>query len=126
MIVKMENATRAWLNISILHNSDGDFGKHQFILTNPATAIVCLLIRCIASLSGTAGNVLTILAILTHKKIRNEKSVFFVNLAVSDLYVTVVADPLSMVGKWRLLFLPFLFYFLSLCQYENSRAYLTG
>ena len=98
----MENATLASLNTSILHSPDGDFGKYQFITSNPVTAIVCLLIRCIASLSGTVGNVLTILAILTHKKIRNEKSVFFVNLAVSDLYVTVVADPLSMVGKWRL------------------------
>ena len=75
------------------------FGKHEFMNVNPWTALPTVLLLCVASVIGTGGNVLTILAIITCRKIRNEESMFLANLAIADLYVTVVADPMSIIGE---------------------------
>ena len=77
----------------------GAFGKHEFIRTKPWTAIPVIVILSVASFVGTAGNILTLLAIASNKKLRNAEMIFIVNLAISDLYVTAIADPLSIVGK---------------------------
>ena len=77
----------------------GAFGKHEFIRTKPWTAFPIIVILSAASFVGTAGNILTLLAIASNKKLRNAEMIFIVNLAISDLYVTAIADPLSIVGK---------------------------
>ena len=102
--IEMDNSTASVLDFqSIL--SERTFGKHEFISSSPWTAYPSILILCLASLVGTGGNVMTILALAMNKHIRNVESAFFVNLAISDLYVTAVADPMNIVGK-LLLFEP--------------------
>ena len=78
------------------------FGKHEFVNTRPWTAIPVIVILSIASLVGTAGNIMILLAIALSQNLRNVEAIFIVNLAISDLYVTLIADPMSIVGKFVL------------------------
>lgn len=75
--------------------------KYDFISTNLWTTYPSILILGAATIVGTAGNVLTLLAIATFRKNRNKQNVFLFNLAVSDLFVTMVADPMSILGKFN-------------------------
>ena len=77
----------------------GIFGRHEFLQTLPWAAFPTIVLLTVASFIGTSGNVLTLLAIASNKKVRNVESMFIVNLAMSDLYVTTVADPVSIIGK---------------------------
>ena len=98
--VNVENSTVATNNFdNVAKSEDIIFDRHEFLTANPWTAIPSIIILSIASAGGTFGNVLTLLAIATCKKIRNIESIFIINLAISDLYVTAFADPMSLVGK---------------------------
>ena len=77
----------------------GVFARHEFLQSKPWAAFPTIVILSLASFVGTMGNVLTLLAIALNKSVRNVESVFIVNLALSDLYVTTVADPMSITGK---------------------------
>ena len=80
-------------------NEYGAFGRHEFLQLNPWIAIPSIIVLAVASLGGTFGNVLTLLAVAFSGKIRHVEKTFIVNLALSDLYVTAIADPMSIVGK---------------------------
>ncbi|KAK7485099.1 hypothetical protein BaRGS_00023639, partial [Batillaria attramentaria] len=69
----------------------------EFVDTLPALAIILIAVLVVAAVMGTAGNLLILVSVATHKDLRNVESVFVVNLACSDLYVTLIADPLSIV-----------------------------
>ena len=84
-------------------SSDLIFGRHEFVQSNPWLAFPTVLVLFAASVIGTFGNILILLAVLTCKDVRTVESTFIVNLAFSDLYVTVIADPMSIVGKCTLL-----------------------
>lgn len=75
------------------------FGKHEFLHTKPWAAWPTIVVLSLASCVGTVGNILTLLAIASNKSVRNVESIFIVNLAISDLYVTTIADPMSILGK---------------------------
>nr|KAG5698182.1 hypothetical protein BaRGS_030545 [Batillaria attramentaria] len=78
----------------------------EFVDTLPALAIILIAVLVVAAVMGTAGNLLILVSVATHKDLRNVESVFVVNLACSDLYVTLIADPLSIVAwsaDWSLL-----------------------
>lgn len=92
-----ENISESEVN----RNLDGYFGRHEFLKLNPRTAIPTIILTTIASLVGTFGNVMTLLAVKLYKKINNIEKIFIVNLALSDLYVTTIADPMSIVGKFN-------------------------
>lgn len=78
----------------------GIFSKHEFLQVKPWAAFPVIIFLSVASFIGTLGNVLTLLAIARNKSVRNVESMFIVNLAISDLYVTTVADPISIIGKY--------------------------
>ena len=80
------------------NNFEG-FEPYEFLKVNPWIAIPCLIILTVASLGGTFGNVLTLLAVAFSREIQNVEKTFIVNLALSDLYVTAIADPMSILGK---------------------------
>ena len=82
------------------------FAKYEFVQSNPWLAFPIVLVLFAASLMGTAGNILILLSVLTCKDVRTVESTFIVNLALSDMYVTLVADPFSIVGKFLLRFNP--------------------
>lgn len=74
---------------------EGEFSKP------PAYWIPCLIILVIASVAGTFGNVTILYLIFTRQKLRNVETIFIVNLAISDLYVTTIADPMSLIGRFE-------------------------
>ena len=76
------------------------YGKHEFMESYPWIAYPTVLIVFVAAISGTVGNILIITAVVTYKKIRNKESCFVFNLAISDLYVTAIADPMSIIGMY--------------------------
>ena len=71
----------------------------MFLHTKPVIAVTCLIVLTLASDVGTCGNILILVVIATRKKVRNVESIFIINLAISYLYVTVNADPISIVGR---------------------------
>ena len=79
------------------------FAKYEFLQTNPWLAFPVVLVLFAASLVGTSGNILILLSVLIYKKVRTVESTFIVNLALSDMFVTLIADPFSIVGKllWK-------------------------
>ena len=78
------------------------FAKYEFVQTNPWLAFPVVLVLFAASLVGTSGNILILLSVLLCKNVRTVESTFIVNLALSDMFVTLVADPFSIVGKFFL------------------------
>lgn len=109
--VEVSNVTAFVPNFQENLSEKEAYGRHEFILTKPLTAIPTIAILSLASFIGTAGNVLTLLAIASSKNLRNVESIFIVNLAISDLYVTMIADPMSIVGKYDDLFTSYIIFF---------------
>lgn len=66
--------------------------------TNPTLAIVYIVIVGIALLIGTIGNVLIIIIFTVMRRINKSGKEFMVNLAIADLCVTAIADPLCILG----------------------------
>ena len=75
------------------------YEKHEFLNSKPWIAYPTVIILFVAAVCGTVGNTLTILAFATYKRVQTKDAVFFFNLAISDLYVTCVADPMSLIGR---------------------------
>lgn len=93
-----------------LTDSDDSFDRYQFVNEAPGVAIPILITLVLAALFGTFGNVLILITIFTTEKLHRLECIFMANLAISDMYVTTIADPLSIVGKniyfiYRILFL---------------------
>ena len=81
------------------HDFSGRYEPFEFLEVRPELYIVLVTVLVFASVVGTCGNVLILVAIATQRNLQNVESVFVVNLACCDLYVTLIADPLSIVGK---------------------------
>ncbi|XP_076091481.1 melatonin receptor type 1B-A-like [Mytilus galloprovincialis] len=75
------------------------FGKYEFIQESPGLAITCIVLQTFASLVGTFGNALILIITARSKGTMTVQSIFIVNIAISDMYVTLMADPMSIVGK---------------------------
>lgn len=67
--------------------------------TNPTLAVVYIVIVGIALLVGTIGNVLIIIIFTVMRRINKSGKEFMVNLAIADLCVTAIADPLCILGE---------------------------
>ena len=82
----------------------GVFGKHEILNSKPWAAWPTIVILSLASFVGSVGNILTLLAIASNKSVRNVESFFIVNFAISDMYLTAEADPMSIIGKKTFLY----------------------
>ncbi|XP_041349569.1 melatonin receptor type 1B-B-like [Gigantopelta aegis] len=82
-----------------INNESVVFSRHEFLYTEPGIAIPVIVVVAVAALIGTFGNILILLAVITQKSLHTIESVFIVNLACSDMYVTTFADPLSLTAK---------------------------
>lgn len=78
------------------------YGRHEFLKSSAWFATPVVVIIALASVIGTFGNVLILIVIGTNKLGRNVTTTFIMNLAISDLFVTLVADPMSLVGMLKL------------------------
>ncbi|XP_045167034.2 melatonin receptor type 1B-A-like [Mercenaria mercenaria] len=76
------------------------YGRFEFLESKPVLAIASLIFLSIASVVGTFGNIFTLLVMAPRCKTkRNVEYIFIVNLAISDIYVTTFADPISIIAK---------------------------
>ena len=75
------------------------FARNEFVSKQPELAVPVLIIVAVAALAGTFGNLLIMLSILRRHELHTVESIFIVNLACSDMYVTAIANPLSITGK---------------------------
>ena len=73
--------------------------KDEFTSSTTGPALPGLVILFIGTIVGTFGNILILLSVFTRKGLRKVEGIFIVNLACSDLYVTAVADPMSIIGS---------------------------
>ncbi|XP_063428055.1 melatonin receptor type 1B-A-like [Mytilus trossulus] len=87
------------MNLTDSSPSELIFGRYGFVDESPAVAIPILMILVFASLIGTFGNILILITIITTKNLQRLECIFMANLAFSDMYVTLLADPLSIVAK---------------------------
>ena len=95
----MANASISVTTNVTVRDVDLRFEPYEFLTVQPALYIILVTILIIASVVGTCGNVLILVAIGTQRNLQNVESIFVVNLACCDLYVTLIADPMSIVGK---------------------------
>jgi hypothetical protein len=79
-------------------NSSFYFKNDELTSARTDVTVPSLVILIIATLVGTFGNILILLSVFTRKNLRKVEGIFIVNLAMSDLYVTAVADPMSIIG----------------------------
>ena len=97
----IENSTVNETAINYTSQSDvyGIFAKYEFLRLKPWIAFPVIIVITIASAGGIFGNVLVLAAIARCKNLQRAESAFIFNLALSDLYVTAIADPMSIIGK---------------------------
>ena len=74
-------------------------GGVQWVIANPFIAWPYFIICSTMIVFGTTGNIACIGAILLNKTLRHSRNAFLMNMAFSDLFVTAVADPLSVLGE---------------------------
>ena len=76
-----------------------DYARHEFVTDSPWLGIPCVCVLGLAAAVGTFENIIIIIVILL-KKTKSAESFLMANLALSDLYITVVADPMSIIGMY--------------------------
>lgn len=72
--------------------------REPLLETNPKLAISYIVIVGIALLVGICGNVLILMIFTVMRGINKSGKEFMMNLAIADLCVTAIADPLCIVG----------------------------
>lgn len=76
------------------------FDRYEFVTESPAVGVLVLIVLIVASVVGGFGNLLILVSLWKSKTMKSLECIFIGNLAISDLYVTMVADPMSIVGKF--------------------------
>lgn len=74
--------------------------KEPLLDTDTTLAIIYIVIMGIALLVGTCGNALILLVSAIMRGINKSGKEFILNLAIADLCVTAIADPLCIVGVY--------------------------
>ncbi len=67
--------------------------------SHPTMAYIYLCIVTLASSVGTVGNSLIVAAFFMSRSVRSSGNEFLLNLAFADLCVTMIADPMCIIGK---------------------------
>lgn len=75
------------------------FDRYEFVTESPAVGVLVLIVLIVASVVGGFGNLLILVSLWKSKTMKSLECIFIGNLAISDLYVTMVADPMSIVAK---------------------------
>ncbi|XP_045167033.2 melatonin receptor type 1B-like [Mercenaria mercenaria] len=84
----------------LMKGGENLYGRFEFLELNPGITITSLVFISIASVVGTFGNILTLLVMAPRCKTKgNVENIFIVNLAMSDIFVTSIADPMSIIAK---------------------------
>ena len=87
-------------NFTFTHNNSISlFRGYEFVKDSPGLAISSIVFLSIASLIGTFGNIVILIVIAKTKEMKHMETIFLVNITISDLYITLISDPMSIVGK---------------------------
>ncbi|KAH3827836.1 hypothetical protein DPMN_129779 [Dreissena polymorpha] len=70
-----------------------------YVTAKPFWGVTNVIILVVTSVVGTFGNFLVLYVVAAKKAILKVESVFIVNLAISDVFVTAVANVISLLGK---------------------------
>lgn len=84
---------------SPLLQGDNSFERFQFVREAPEIALTSVLILTMAALVGTFGNLLILVSVCHTIKRKSLEFIFMGNLAVSDTFVTLIVDPINILGK---------------------------
>jgi hypothetical protein len=76
------------------------FERFEFVNESPALGILLIVILSFATVFGTCGNVLILVSVCKIIKMKSLEKIFIGNLAISDMYVTLLADPMNIVSKY--------------------------
>ncbi|KAG7247204.1 hypothetical protein CRUP_022014, partial [Coryphaenoides rupestris] len=99
-----------WMNATARPQLDGDFdsGNESFSCFHPTVVgyrYFAVLWGCLVTLTGTVGNLMTILAFASDARLRTRFNVLIVNLALADLLYCTVLQPISVDSylhlRWR-------------------------
>ena len=74
-------------------------GGHAYMGAHPYVAYTYLTYTSCLCLLGAIGNICVLSSFAVNKKLRLAQNTFLVNLALADLVVTTIGDPLSITGK---------------------------
>ena len=78
------------------------YGGRAYMAALPHVSVPYLFILGPAAGLGTIGNAAVLAGILLNHNLHKPQSVFLVSLALADLVVNTVMDPLSILGEYRL------------------------
>lgn len=93
--------------------------KEPLLDTDTTLAIIYIVIMGFALLVGTCGNALILLVSAIMRGINKSGKEFILNLAIADLCVTAIADPLCIVGVYSF---PSIFLHLHfVCKYASKQ-----
>ena len=67
--------------------------------THPGHAIPYITLTMMAIVLGIVGNILILVVFSKYKKLDRNGNEFMINLAIADLFVTAIADPMCIVGE---------------------------
>lgn len=104
---------------SPLLQGDNSFGRFQFVREAPEIALTSVLILTMAALVGTFGNLLILVSVCHSIKRKSLEFIFMGNLAVSDTFVTLIVDPINILGKYIILYVHDITVFIKLKKSEN-------
>lgn len=104
---------------SPLLQGDNSFGRFQFVREAPEIALTSVLILTMAALVGTFGNLLILVSVCHTIKRKSLEFIFMGNLAVSDTFVTLIVDPINILGKYIILYVHDITAFIKLKKSEN-------
>ncbi|KAK7507795.1 hypothetical protein BaRGS_00000760, partial [Batillaria attramentaria] len=68
------------------------------VRTDPTVAYIYICLMSIALLIGSVGNVLILVVIGAMRNLQKTGKIFIMNLALADLCVAAIADPMCIVG----------------------------
>lgn len=74
-------------------------GRFEFVRESPGVALTSVLILAMAALVGTFGNLLILVSVCHTIKRKSLEFIFVGNLALSDSFVTLIVDPINILGK---------------------------
>ena len=86
--------------IHLLSDSmEEQIGGPAYMGARPYVAYTYLTYTSCLCLFGAIGNICVLSSFAVNKKLRSAQNVFLVNLALADLVVTTIGDPLSITGQ---------------------------
>lgn len=75
--------------------------RFEFVRQYPGVGFFLLIFLVLGAIFGTFGNALILVSVCRIINMRSLEYIFIANLALSDMYVTLLADPMNIVGRYR-------------------------